>query len=83
MRPQNKDENAIPVGHQYKVEFSICKGPGIFFKAIITVLRLTFLGCLWSGKREVITFNCDAEQRPNLATLICLVEESFSPLRMK
>lgn len=71
------------MGHQYKVQFSIFKGPGISFKAIITVLRLTSLGCAWSRKREVITFNCDAEQKPNLATLICLVEESSSPLVMK
>lgn len=80
MGPQNKGETAIPVGHQYKVQFSIFKGPGIFFKAIITVLRLTSLSCLWSGKRDAITFNHDAEQKPNFATLICLVEESFSPL---
>lgn len=73
----------IPVGHQYKVQFSIFKEQGIFFKAIITVLRLTSLDCLWSAKREMITFNCDAEQKPNLATLICFVEEPFSPLVMK
>lgn len=72
----------IPVGHQYKVKFCIFKGPGIFFKAIITVLRLTSLGCVWGGKGEVITFNCDAEQKPSLATLNCLVEES-SPLVLK
>lgn len=57
--------------HQYKVQFSIFKEQGIFFKPIITVLRLTSLGCLWSAKREMITLNCDARQKPNLADLFC------------